>query len=181
MKPTKVKDITGQRFGKLVVTEFSYVDKFNRSWWNCQCDCGYSIVTRSGQLRTTVIKSTRSYGCLKRERLVPFGALYTALKHCCLTRKIPLKLSLEEFQEFTKITSCHYCTKDISWTKYSIATHNAKYNLDRIHNDIEYTKENCVVCCSRCNYAKGNRYTYFEWYKMTEPFRTGELKHEQAG
>jgi hypothetical protein len=40
-----------------------------------------------------------------------------------------------------------------------------------------YVEVNVVGCCKRCNIAKGNRFTYDEWYGMTEYFRraTGEL------
>jgi hypothetical protein len=32
------------------------------------------------------------------------------------------------------------------------------YNgVDRIDNSIGYTKENCVPCCTICNWAKSNR------------------------
>ena len=36
----------------------------------------------------------------------------------------------------------------------------AKYNLDRKDNSIGYSKNNCVVCCSTCNYIKGDKFTY---------------------
>ena len=36
----KIKDLTGQRFGKLVVLEFAGKTKRNDALWLCQCDCG---------------------------------------------------------------------------------------------------------------------------------------------
>ena len=74
-------------------------------------------------------------------------------------------LTYEEFLEFTKTLRCHYCFAEIDWTK------DQRYNLDRRNNDIGYTKENCVVCCPRCNYGKSNLFTYDEWYGMTSWFR----------
>ena len=43
----KLIDLTGQRFGSLVVIERDYSDKKNAKWF-CQCDCG-KIVSKSGQ------------------------------------------------------------------------------------------------------------------------------------
>jgi hypothetical protein len=57
-------DITGKKFGKLVVISFSHSDK-NGTYWKCQCDCGnILIVRRSGLL----MGRTKSCGCYKIEQ-----------------------------------------------------------------------------------------------------------------
>lgn len=57
----KVKDLLGQRFGKLVVIEFAGL--FNkRAHWKCLCDCGNTIVVRSDHLCDGL---TTSCGCTK--------------------------------------------------------------------------------------------------------------------
>ncbi len=58
-------DLTGQRFGRLVVLGKSETRIYGRQLaWECQCDCG--VVK---PLLTSVLKSgsTKSCGCLKRE------------------------------------------------------------------------------------------------------------------
>ena len=40
------------------------------------------------------------------------------------------------------------------------------YNLDRKDSIKGYTKENCVVCCKRCNRAKSNLFSYEEWLEI---------------
>ena len=35
-----IKDLTGQRFGKLVVLSRAENDKTKHTRWLCQCDCG---------------------------------------------------------------------------------------------------------------------------------------------
>lgn len=58
------KDLSGERFGRLVVTSYSH--KKNGSNWNCLCDCGKSVVVNiSGLSRKN--KPTRSCGCLAIE------------------------------------------------------------------------------------------------------------------
>jgi hypothetical protein len=57
-------DITGQRFGRLVVLKRSKNDLQNRTSWLCQCDCGEEIVTSSNRLRRG---ETKSCGCYKNE------------------------------------------------------------------------------------------------------------------
>ena len=48
-------DFSGQRFGKLTVLKKynNYKDKFNRSLWECQCDCGSKIIVPGPNLKTT--------------------------------------------------------------------------------------------------------------------------------
>lgn len=45
-----VKDIRGQRFGKLVVKEFHHSDGIF-AYWLCECDCGNATVKSTQQLR----------------------------------------------------------------------------------------------------------------------------------
>jgi hypothetical protein len=56
---------------------------------------------------------------------------------------------------------------------------NLAYRLDRKDNSLGYIPGNVVGCCTRCNYAKGDRYSYIEWYAMSEPFRTGKLPQKE--
>ena len=66
-------------------------------------------------------------------------------------------------------SSCHYCTKNYSSTKFRKGgkfqfRHNG---IDRKDNSLGYTKENCVTCCQQCNYAK-NDYTYEEFREWVQ-------------
>jgi hypothetical protein len=91
-------------------------------------------------------------------------------------RNIELSLTPEQCQEIAKQKYCTYCHTPIEWKEYSPAKGCSAYYLDRMNNDIGYTKENCTPCCIRCNFSKSNKFTYKEWYIMTEPFRSGLLQ-----
>ena len=60
------KDLTNQKFGRLVVLEEAGRDKHGKVLWKCQCQCSEkSIVTIcSNSLRT---KHTQSCGCVQKE------------------------------------------------------------------------------------------------------------------
>lgn len=58
-------DLTNQRFGRLTVLGFAGRGKNGNALWNCRCDCGGEIVADGYLLRKG---STRSCGCLRRER-----------------------------------------------------------------------------------------------------------------
>lgn len=59
----KIEDLTGKRFGKLVVLE-KYGHKGRCITWKCQCDCGNETVVFGGALRDG---KTKSCGCLRHQ------------------------------------------------------------------------------------------------------------------
>lgn len=63
----RMKDITGQRFGRLVAIEPDRSrSTLHGAYWLCECDCGNKTVVRSEKLRSG---RTKSCGCLRVERM----------------------------------------------------------------------------------------------------------------
>ena len=58
----KLKDLTGERFSRLLVVEHAHSVNYRHSW-RCRCDCGNSVVALGSNLRTG---KTRSCGCLMK-------------------------------------------------------------------------------------------------------------------
>lgn len=58
----KVKDLTGQKFGRLTVIERDTSAKKGRSKWICKCDCGKTISVYKNHLTSG---HTSSCGCAK--------------------------------------------------------------------------------------------------------------------
>ena len=61
-----IKDLTGQRFGRLTVLELAGIKNEN-ALWRCKCDCGNVCDVRGGALTSG---KTQSCGCLKRIRTI---------------------------------------------------------------------------------------------------------------
>lgn len=61
----KLKDLTGQKFGKLTVIRRVEDKRPGRPMWLCQCDCGNQTVVSSTRL--LLPNGTRSCGCLKHQ------------------------------------------------------------------------------------------------------------------
>ena len=63
-------DLTGHRFGRLVVLERAedHITKSGKNVkrWNCLCDCGNKTIVRHGNLRNG---KTTSCGCLHKEKV----------------------------------------------------------------------------------------------------------------
>lgn len=65
-------DLTGQRFGQLVVSKFAYQEKGKNSYWECLCDCGNTTVVLSTNLTSG---GTKSCGHIKSLIGQRFGRL----------------------------------------------------------------------------------------------------------
>lgn len=115
--------------------------------------------------------SLKCQSCSHKKK--PFESLFNTFKldH----RRLPNSITYTNFLKFTKEKNCHYCLSVINWIPYPTVKGKFKSNsyfLDRKDNTKGYSVKNCVVCCTKCNLAKGNRYTYKEWYGMTKYFRS---------
>ena len=62
----KMNDLSGQRFGRLVVLERTG-SKNNRPLWLCKCDCGNEKIVSTSGLKSG---DTKSCGCLKQEKTI---------------------------------------------------------------------------------------------------------------
>lgn len=61
---TPIKDITGQRFNKLVALSLNGKDKYSNAIWLCQCDCGKKKNVLGMNLRKGL---TTSCGCVQKK------------------------------------------------------------------------------------------------------------------
>lgn len=168
---SKLIDLTGRKFGRLsVICRYDVNDKLGRAFWKCQCDCGKFSTALGYNLRTG---HTTSCGCFHLEKQStqhkrPHEVQYKGLCRNAKTHKETNDLiTYEDFLEFVKIVNCHYCGDRILWNRRSNKqVRSTAYNLDRKDSIKGYTKENCVVCCKRCNRAKSNLFSYEEWLEI---------------
>lgn len=64
MQPHNLKDLTGQKFGRLTVIERAGSDKRGEALWKLRCDCGNVVVSTSYHVRKGHILSC---GCYRKE------------------------------------------------------------------------------------------------------------------
>lgn len=93
-------------------------------------------------------------GCQKCSRRLPDSQadknrLYYTYKQGALKRGIDFELSLEDFTNLIS-QNCVYCHSEPK-SSYIEYAHNG---IDRIDNSKGYTIDNCVPCCSMCNFMK---------------------------
>lgn len=158
-------------------------DGFHYSQWICRCDCGNMVTIKSSAVKRG---DTKSCGCTHQDanKGLPYGWILTRLKHRTMLRDQQISLSYDELLEFVAIKECHYCDAPIAWSAYSHRQHKSisqKCNLDRIDNAQGYSKNNCVVCCSACNYFRGKTFSYEEMIEFGPALKRVRMKREQRG
>ena len=152
-------DLIGKTFGRLVVVSPLERVKSHRMW-RCRCSCGVYKLIRQEHL---ISNSTVSCGCFRNTpKLRPYEYLYNRIKQ----GKHEVIFTYEEFLEFTNETNCHYCDAPVHFKIHIYVEGESPTNLDRKDSALGYSKQNCVVCCKRCNVAKNNHFTYEEWVEI---------------
>lgn len=170
-------DITGNRYGRLVVIRQQGRASDRQILWLCQCDCGKLTTARGYDLRRG---QSKSCGCLKRDLCsLPSGD--AALNHLMGTyRRQAARRGLQwelGRAQFAKLTArpCHYCG-----AAPAQVAHYEGYNGDYIYNGIDrkdngrgYTPNNCVASCGQCNRNKGamDYQAFLDWITRVCSYR----------
>lgn len=179
--PNRVRDLTGQRFGRLVVTHKAKDGAQGVGvTWSCLCDCGNNKEVRSGNLCSGRVQScgclvpdsTRAYHHSMKGDLVGYNKWYYNYKIKAKERNIEFNVSLDQMTEIGK-QDCHYCGAEpvesrTGGSGYRIQSRkrgsfNEEYyknlcvkvnGIDRVDNTRGYEPGNIVACCKQCNIAK---------------------------
>lgn len=157
--PKKI-DLTGQRFGRLLVIREYGRTKDGKVTWLCRCDCGGEVVVISGDLRS---ERTKSCGCLSRELAVslhrthgckhePWYDTYNAMMERCGHFKGASELGLRLYRD-RGIAVCElWRNSPMAFGDWLLAHGWRKgLQIDRIDNNQGYSPENCRVVTPKEN------------------------------
>ena len=143
----KIKDLTGQKFGRLTVLGLENIIK-HKVMWKCKCDCGNIKIVRGEHLKSGKI---RSCGCLNNEMRIA----RTAKHYQCHTKLYYVWNSMRERCENPKrwnycnyggrgIKLCKEWHEFIPFYKWAISHgYHEGLTIDRMNNDGNYCPENC--------------------------------------
>lgn len=151
------KDLTGQKFNRLLVIEYKGKNKYGNSLWLCKCDCGGEIITVTQRLTSGASKSC---GCLQKEKacktLEEHFESYN--KHCkCHTRIYRIWKAMKDrclreknvgykYYGGRGITICGEWKNDfITFYDWAMANgYTDELTIERIDVDGNYCPENCT-------------------------------------
>jgi hypothetical protein len=169
----RIQNLSGKMVGNWKVLSLTNKRMNRGAIWLCECQCPLKTRALRSQQALMHGKNNQSCGCKRRNIKRPYEALFNELRdgHRWDRNGRKCLLTYEEFVSFTKEDRCHYCHAKVTWAKHNVSRNGSGYNLDRMDNNVIYTKDNCAVCCKRCNRAKGSAFSYQEWWAMTKIFR----------
>ena len=189
-------DLTGQRFGRLVVIKEAGRSSDGRVRWLCKCDCGNYTSTPS--TKTLRNGTCRSCGCIERERPnkqthgksnTKLFAVWNAMKQRCYN---PNNRSYKNYGG-RGITVCQEWKEDFqTFYDWAIANGYKKgLEIDRIDVNGNYEPDNCRWTNSKKN--NNNRrnnvkikigreeHTVAEWSEITGIPRSTILERFRSG
>lgn len=141
--PAKIKDITGQKIGRLTVIEFAGFlsnGKHREQAWRCACaSCGGSTVARASNL---LGGRTKSCGCSTRSHGragTPEYVAWQSMRRRCAT---PSTTSFEHYGG-RNIRVCARWRKFENFYADMGKRPSPQHSLDRINNNGPYSPKNC--------------------------------------
>jgi hypothetical protein len=172
-------DITGQKFGRLTVVNYSHSDS-RGSIWLCKCDCKKDCLITYRNLKTG---KTKSCGCL-RDEMIRQPKFYRRKsveekkitgRICCQKRRARINNTLNtltksdiRFLEIFQNFKCASCGKDIT----------GNYHIDHIYPVSKgggLTLRNVQLLCPHCNVTKHTETVdYIGYYMFTGEFANAQ-------
>ena len=149
----KLIDLTGQRFGRLVVVEQVGRDKNGSVLWCCQCDCGNKAISIGADLRRG---HTQSCGCFHSDKVGEQNTLTKTVHGSHGTRLYEIWKGMKarcynphhkSYSDYggRGITVCAEWLHDFAaFQKWAMSHgHRDDLTIDRIDNDKGYSPDNC--------------------------------------
>lgn len=154
-------DLTGQRFGKLlVISRAHYSEKGHTYYWNCLCDCG-----QEKTLAACAIKRQESCGCERNARYMESKRTLTQQRHLGEvygTWKVIAWASANKNNSHNYLAECLKCGAQEVKKISCIIRDQLRCNSCEVAHHFQFPQD------LPKNYKRDNRKLYDRWYCMMD-------------
>jgi hypothetical protein len=166
-------DLTGQRFGRLLVLKRDANDSAGSVCWQCMCDCETLFVTRSNSLQSG---RTQSCGCLRQELIAQLNKTHAAtnsreyrawqdMKTRCYNSNRPMYV----YYGGRGISVCARWQRSFAAFLLDMGPCPDGYTLERRENADNYEPDNCrwATSMEQANNTRRNVFLEFDGKRQT--------------
>lgn len=141
----EIKNIIGNKYGKLEVISFSHKIKSNRQYgyiyyYNCKCECGNECIKSENYLNSTKIKSELSCGCATKLAHSKFGSVKDNFPNLEKIFKNKEDLEKSTWSHERAIVVCPICKREKELTIKYITSNNG-FQCDSCRDGISYPEK----------------------------------------
>jgi hypothetical protein len=173
------KDLTGQKFGRLIVVKRAGTDNHRNSTWLCKCVCDNEVIVNRCNLKSG---NTKSCGCLNKEESSKYNTIHGKSNDriYSIWKGIKFRCSYLKNYGGRGIKVCDEWLHNFQ-VFYDWALSNGyadNLSIDRIDNEGNYEPTNCRWATYRqqANNTRTNRFiihngetnTIAEWSRKTD-------------
>ncbi len=164
----------GFKKNKLTVINLHHQDKRWRKHYLCKCDCGVEKIIQGSLILSGNTKSCGCFGKENRQIATKLPNNLGVIHQIILGYKRHAKrrgftFLLTDLEVSTIINKpCHYCGLLPSNNKITKNCNGFLYSgMDRVDSSKNYTTDNVVPCCNKCNKSKSNysQEEFLNWVK----------------
>ena len=153
-----LKSEIGKIYGSVKILDFDHISKLKDSNHTCiyfktECTNCHKITVRLFN-KTQWEKTTICKQCNSTFDNPSLNDLLRVYKKGASERNIEWKLSNEEFSDLVH-KNCHYCNDTPKKRKHDQSVNKTEVmGIDRLDSSKSYIIDNCVPCCTLCNFMK---------------------------
>lgn len=147
----KIIDLTGKRFGRLIVVKENGRTKSGSKLWLCQCDFGKSVIAYQGNLKRG---NTMSCGCIMQihgESRTRLYSIWRHMKHRCTN------INDKDYNYYggKGIKACKDWDNYENFRDWAVSSgYDDTLTIDRINPNKDYEPNNCRWITSSENSAR---------------------------
>lgn len=138
-------DLTGQKFGRLLVLEYDHTGKNDVAFWLCKCDCGNEKIISRGNLKNG---TTVSCGCYHHNKITSHDgcktrlySIWTAMKKRCF---VTTHQAYKNYGGRGIIVCDEWKNDFVTFRDWALGNgYHEVLTIDRINNNGNYEPSNC--------------------------------------